>query len=138
MGPGRDMQDKPSARVKNIETFEVCTMYMDDDQIPQIYCKIKETLRAFLATNDYLRYKDLVTFHQYNTEEEVFVILIVMTIAQHQQQSHDHHPKIPVAFCIIRFASKKMLKNIKVGKCKRPGQILNHVTLLILEQFSKS
>ena len=83
MGPGRDMQDKPSARVKNIETFEVCTMYMDDDQIPQIYCKIKETLRAFLATNDYLRYKDLVTFHQYNTEEEVFVmiILIVMTIA---------------------------------------------------------
>ena len=111
MGPGRDMQDKPSARVKNIETFEVCTMYMDDDQIHQIYCKIKETLRAFLATNDYLRYKDLVTFHQYNTEEEVFVmiILIVMTIAQHQQQSHDHHPKIPVAFCIIRIASKKCL-----------------------------
>ena len=105
MGPGRDMQDKPSARVKNIETFEVCTMYMDDDQI---YCKIKETLRAFLATNDYLRYKDLVTFHQYNTEEEVLVmiILIVITIAQHQQQSHDHHPKIPVAFCIIRIALK--------------------------------
>ena len=106
MGPGRDMQDKPSARVKNIETFEVCTMYMDDDQIHQIYWKIKETLRAFLATNDYLRYKDLVTFHQYNTEEEVFVIiiLIVITIAQRQQQSHDHHPKIPVAFCIIRIA----------------------------------
>ena len=117
MGPGRDMQDKPSARVKNIETFEVCTMYMDDDQIHQIYWKIKETLRAFLATNDYLRYKDLVTFHQYNTEEEVFVmiiiivmiILIVMTIALHQQQSHDHHPKIPVAFCIIRIASKECL-----------------------------
>ena len=82
-------------------------MDYDDDQIHQIYCKIKETLRAFLATNDYLRYKDLVTFHQYNTEEEVFVILIVMTIVQHQQQSHDHHPKIPADFCIIRIASKK-------------------------------
>lgn len=51
MGPGRALEDKPSARLKNIETFE-------------------ETLKTFLASNDYLRYKDLVSFHQYNTEDE--------------------------------------------------------------------
>jgi len=52
MGPGRDLEENASARIRNIETFE-------------------ETLRKFLASNDYLRYKDLVTFHQYNNEDEI-------------------------------------------------------------------
>ena len=30
------------------------------------------------------------------------------------------------------------VKNIKVGKCKSIGQILNHVTALISEQFLES
>ena len=30
------------------------------------------------------------------------------------------------------------MKNIKVGKCKNSGQILNRVTALISEQFSES
>ena len=34
----------------------------------------QETLRKFLASNDYLRYKDLVTFHQYNNEDEIEVV----------------------------------------------------------------
>jgi len=52
MGPGRDLEKNASARIRNIETFE-------------------ETLRKFLASNDYQRYKDLVTFHQYNNEDEI-------------------------------------------------------------------
>lgn len=51
MGPGRELEENASARIRNIETFE-------------------ETLRKFLASNDYLRYKDLVTFHPYNNEDE--------------------------------------------------------------------
>jgi len=52
MGPGRDLEENASARIRNIETFE-------------------ETLRKFLTSNDYLRYKDLVTFHPYNNEDEI-------------------------------------------------------------------
>jgi len=51
MGPGRDLEDNASARIRNIETFE-------------------ETLRKFLASNEYLRYNKLVTFHSYNNEDE--------------------------------------------------------------------
>lgn len=50
MGPGREMADTPVARAKNVETFQT-------------------TLVSFLKSNDYLKYRDLVTFHPYCQEE---------------------------------------------------------------------
>ena len=91
MGPGRALEDKPSARLKNIETFEVglwintfipiLIWWNYEGSSYKQYCSHldpnypQETLKTFLASNDYLRYKDLVSFHQYNTEDEVGVTM---------------------------------------------------------------
>ena len=51
MGPGREMADKPAARAKNMDTFQ-------------------DTVADFLASNDYSRFRELVTFHPYKVEGE--------------------------------------------------------------------
>ena len=51
MGPSREMADKPAARAKNLETFQ-------------------DTVADFLASNDYSRFRELVTFHPYKVEGE--------------------------------------------------------------------
>jgi len=49
MGPGRKMADDAAGRAKNVETFQA-------------------TLASFLASNEYQKFREWVTFHPYNTD----------------------------------------------------------------------
>ena len=49
MGPGRKMAEDAAGRAKNVETFQA-------------------TLARFLDTNEYLEFREWVTFHPYNTD----------------------------------------------------------------------
>ena len=115
MGPGRDLEDNASARIRNIETFEVAfrvftiivisTIILIKIILRKVFASswratstcasiiiviivvikinddhhhFQETLRKFLASNEYLRYNKLVTFHPYNNEDESEVLMIIL------------------------------------------------------------